>query len=648
MLKAMPEDQLAALREKFLAAQLNSDKRKAAAPPPPPPTAKVTATRDDCVLKVAGKRSYLALLDAPLIASADVVFALRDSVKPVPTVGVVLEANLLPEETAELAKARARLGAAFDLERPLGSNEMAQALREKPPNVAKLEQLPDATLETYVPQLVQALKRPEGAEAVAKFLLARALMNPPYVGASVFWALRSEMSKGGRCAAKHGAVLAAYLGACGPSARSELEKQVVLDKILRNITAAAADMDDKSQRTSFAQRELRRLSRAGELPAGMDLPCMPGKRVGRICPDKCRVLSSKAAPMLLIFDDAEFGVRDGPGQPKQLAIFKTRDDLRQDAAMLQSMRQMDALWLNAGHECWLRTYTVAATDVDVGWIEVVRGAKETAEIQSVWGSGAMGAFQNNTLNSYLVEHNDDPKMYQGAQERFCASCAACCVSTYVLGIADRHNGNIMLSTDGRLFHIDFGHVLGHFKKIKGTGIKREKTKLVLTPEMMFVINEGDSVNMNDSFATQCATLMNVLKDQGNVALLLQTLKELVPAELPELDEESIMWLPEVLLKGENDLRQELSNGLNDWVRRLDNANHNRIHQGGPPSGSKPKPLGQDHRRASTVMEAQIEVEELRKLLSASEAKNAELERELAALKLAKTSNFLARHAKGGA
>ena len=109
-----------------------------------------------------------------------------------------------------------------------------------------------------------------------------------------------------------------------------------------------------------------------------------------------------------------------------------------------------------------------------------------------------------------------------------------------------------------------------------------------------------------------------------------------------------MWLPEVLLKGENDLRQELSNGLNDWVRRLDNANHNRIHQGGPPSGSKPKPLGQDHRRASTVMEAQIEVEELRKLLSASEAKNAELERELAALKLAKTSNFLARHAKGGA
>ena len=67
------------------------------------------------------------------------------------------------------------------------------------------------------------------------------------------------------------------------------------------------------------------------------------------------------------------------------------------------------------------------------------------------------------------------------------------------------------------------------------------------------------------------------------------------------------------------------------VHRLDNANHNRIHQGAPSSSSKKKTDADGvHRRASTVMEAQIEVEELRKLLSQSQAKNADLAAELPA------------------
>ena len=75
--------------------------------------------------------------------------------------------------------------------------------------------------------------------------------------------------------------------------------------------------------------------------------------------------------------------------------------------------------------------------------------------------------------------------------------------TYVLGVGDRHLENLLLTPDGRLFHVDFAYMFGHDPKPLPPPMK-------LTKEMIEAMGGGQSVHFTQ-FRQYCHTAYLVLR-----------------------------------------------------------------------------------------------------------------------------------------
>jgi len=266
-------------------------------------------------------------------------------------------------------------------------------------------------------------------------------------------------------------------------------------------------------------------------------------------------------------------------------LFKSGDDLRQDILTLQMLRVMDTVWLNNKSDLKMRPYAVCATGVNshgkgVGMLEIVTNSDTTANIQNEFGGGAMGALKSAPIDDYIKAHNKDS--YAQAVDNFLRSCAGYCVATYVLGIGDRHNGNIMVTKNGTLFHIDFGHFLGNFKKkrIAGVNFEREKAAFVFTKAMAFVMG-GHKFKESPLFQKFLSFCFDAFKTLRRNATMLENLFILmIPAGMPELIvERDIEYMRQKLVLSVNDdqaakrFREEVDTALNHTYRAIDNMIH---------------------------------------------------------------------------
>eukprot|EP01133_Synstelium_polycarpum_P015620 gene15620-18560_t len=148
------------------------------------------------------------------------------------------------------------------------------------------------------------------------------------------------------------------------------------------------------------------------------------------------------------------------------------------------------------------TYTVLPAGSKYGFIEVVPA-------ETLWE--IYDRFKNcdpsRRINEYIKSHNVD-QAHSVAVNNFMHSLAAWVVITHLLGVGDRHKNNVMITKNGKFFHIDYGFVLGMEPKPVSNYVRYSQ-------DFLAIIDQGHST---DDFKSICSLMFGVLRREAPLFL----------------------------------------------------------------------------------------------------------------------------------
>jgi len=258
--------------------------------------------------------------------------------------------------------------------------------------VACLERLPSAEMEDYLLELVQVLKYECYHDcALSRLLLKRALIYKR-IGHFFYWYLKSEINQP-KVSERFGLLLEAFLRG-GSEARNMITNQ---ERVHSTLVEIALKIKNHRDPLTFLKDEVTKLNT--NWPEKVQLTLDPSFIAKSIKVEKCKVMDSKMKPLWLLFENV-----DTLGE-NMYVIFKAGDDLRQDKLTLQMFHIMDKMWKRENLNLMLNPYNVIATGADTGMIEVVTSSNTVSKIEKAIGGGALGAFNETVIKSWLDQKN---------------------------------------------------------------------------------------------------------------------------------------------------------------------------------------------------------------------------------------------------